>query len=186
MIVESWPWKRDLAQRAEAIRRRKQQRRWSEGSFAALERDIFQSAYAVRKLMEAGKISDEVESSSLKATVHKPHGRAVDIMNRHRFDELYDLSRGSPGDIPLRDFCNQVIHSFVFSPAIEKGGALAGIFVASDREKGRRLRYFDVDTVIDALVRVAEDDIVSWRGEREKVSGEVKITRKSNSLEAET
>jgi len=181
MILESWPWKRDLARRAEVIRLRKTQQRWSEASFAAVERDLFVSAYSIRKLMDAGKISDEVESMSFEVTYHRPRGsRAVDFMNRDKLDELYDLSRGTATEISIRKLCNQIIHSFVFTPMLEEGGGLAGFFVASDSEKERRLLYFSVDALINVLVRVAEDDIVSMSVRRDMVGGPAKIVTKSS------
>ena len=186
LIWESGPWKRYLARCVNGLRRRRQQRRWTEASCAAIERDIFLSAYAVRKLLDAGKVSDEVESGPLRAVAHPPRGCTADVMNWHRIDDLYDLSTHTEVDLSLRDFCNQVVHSFVFSLSIAASGGLAGFFVASDREKERRLLYFSIDTVADALLRVADDDIVTLHVSRDGVGMPAKITKKSNRLEAGT
>ena len=115
MIAESWPWKRELAKHVHAIRRRITQLRWPPSTLAALERDLFVAAYAVRKLVEAVKVSDEVEASSLLARAHPRRDRPVDVANRHRVDDLYDLTISSEQRVGLRQFCNQVIHSFVFA-----------------------------------------------------------------------
>ncbi len=183
MIWESWPLKRDLMRRANSLRRRKGQRRWSDTSCATVEQDIFISAYGIRKLIDAGKISDEVESSSLRASTHQPSGRAVDIMNWNKIDKLYDLSSNGETNTSLREFCNQVIHSFVFLLCFdEKNGGLSGLFVASDREKERRLLYFNIDLVIEAIARVAEDDIVTAHLAREAIGKQIRVIRKSNRL----
>jgi hypothetical protein len=182
VIWESGPWKRYLARCADALRRRKEQRRWLQASYAAAERDIFLSAYAVRKLLDAGDISDEVESQSLRAAAYPPRGRTVDVMNSYRIQELYDLSAQSEVALTLRDFCNQVVHSFVFSLGITPSGGLEGFFLASDREKERRLLYFHIDNVLDALLRVADDDIVTMEISRDGVGMPAKITKKSNRL----
>lgn len=186
MIWDSRPWKRNLARCVDTLRRRKQQRRWTEASCIAVERDIFLSAYAVRKLLEAGKISDEVESDSLRAVAHLPRGRTVDVMNWNRIDELYDLSTHTEVNLSLRDFCNQVVHSFVFVLSFAAPGGLEGFFVASDREKERRLLHFPIDAVTDALFRVADDDIVTGRVLRDAVAKPARITNKSNRLEGLT
>ena len=56
MIFESYPWKRFLGKQAEVLCRRKSQRKWTESSLACVERELFVSAYAVRKLLEANKL----------------------------------------------------------------------------------------------------------------------------------
>lgn len=145
-----------------------------------MEQDIFLSAYAIRKLMDACKISHEVESTSLPGLEHSASGRTVDLMNWHRLDELYDLSKGVEVCVGLRDFCNEIVHSFVFSLTFTQRGGLDGFFVASDREKDRRLVYFDIGSVIDALMRVAGDDIVSAHWSRDAVGTPIKVIKKSN------
>lgn len=182
MIYESYPWKCDIATRAARLRRRKQQKRWPEASFAAVERDIFLSAYAVRKLIESNKISDEVQYSTIRAGAYQSRHIAVDFMNRHDLDSLYDLSVPSEKtEVSLLDFCNQIIHSFVFCLAFDDNRAFDGLFVASDRDKEQRLLHFEIDTVMDALERIANDDIVLLQARR--VGGVARITRKSSRSE---
>jgi hypothetical protein len=149
---------------------------------AGVERDIFFSAYAIRKLMDAGKLSDELESTSLRTSEYRPTVRAVDLMNRDRIDHLYDLSHATRGQVSLRTACNQIIHSFVFSPMLEEDGGLAGFFVASESEKARRLRYISADAWIGVLESVTEDDIVSMTLLRDAVGAPLMIARKSRSL----
>lgn len=180
MTWESWPWKRDLARQGDVLQKRIQQRRWSEASCANVERDIFLSAYVVRKLLEAGKISDEVETTSLRAVEYSLRkGCTVDIMNWHKLDELYDLSSGTETVVNIREYCNQIIHSFVFSLSFSESGGLEGFFVASDREKDRRLLYLNIRTVAEALQCVTEDDIVSLQMSRNGVGMPMKIIKKS-------
>lgn len=179
MIWESSPWKQYLARSAANLRRRKRQKRWTAASLAALEREVFFSAYAVRKLLEAGKISDEAEARPLRAAKHLPSGRTVDFLNWDKLDELYLLSARTEIDLPLREFCNQIIHSFVFTPTITDRGGLGGFFVTSERDKNKRLLYFAVDDVARSLARVA-NDIVDASFHRDFVGGPAKITKKSS------
>jgi hypothetical protein len=144
------------------------------------------SAYAVRKLLESGKISDEVESAWLRAVAHPSRGSTVDIVNWDKIDELYELSTHTAVNLSLREFCNQVVHSFVFTLCFAESGGLAGFLVASDREKERRLLYLSIDTVTDALLRVADDDIVTLHISRGSAGMPAKITRKSDRLEVGT
>jgi len=103
-------------------------------------------------------------------------------MNWYKLDKLYDLSRSTRLAISLRDFCNQMIHSFVFMPSMNDRGGLHGFFVASDRQKNSSVLYFDIDAFADALERVANDDIVHVETIREFVGGPAKVVSKSSVL----
>jgi hypothetical protein len=56
MIYESHYWKDELQAIAKKLRRRRAQRRWSESSFANLEKEVMVGFYSVRKLYEASKL----------------------------------------------------------------------------------------------------------------------------------
>lgn len=58
MIWESSFWKDDLVKVAGKLVKRTIQKRWPERSLASLEKDVFVSFYAIRKLIESKKISD--------------------------------------------------------------------------------------------------------------------------------
>lgn len=180
MIWESWPWKRELLKRAASMERRKKQSRWSDASCRKVELDTFLSAYAIRKLLDAKKISDEVEFISLQVLTYQPLSRSVDFMNWDKIDKLYDLSRCAKASVSLRGFCNQIVHSFIFLPCFDgDSGGLSGIFVASDREKERRLLYFNVDEIVTVFRQVAEDDIVALHMTRDAVGEPLKVRSKS-------
>lgn len=182
MIFESWPWKRELKRRSASLDRRRSQKRWMESSFFAVEQDLFVSAFAIRKLLESKKISDEVESLSLVATIFKSTGRVVDFMSRHKIDKLYDLEHPVTADISVREFCDQLIHSFVFETELSDDGGLSGIYFSSDNLKRTELIYVRLIEIIDVIERVAEDDVVSAMWLRDPKSGESKVVRKSNRL----
>ena len=180
MIWDSWPWKLELARRTMALERRTHQRRWSERSFAALEFDVFVMAYAMRKLAEAHKVSDEVLSSSLQVQIHASTGRSVDLMNWHKLDELYDMDLPSSGRLSVVEFCNQLIHSFVFVPVMNDHRGLSGLFFSSDRDKGSRLYYAGVEAVVGLASHVVEDDIVSVRMVRDSIGAPLRVVQKSS------
>jgi hypothetical protein len=183
VIWESWPWKKNLERRSATLNKRINQKRWPESSLANVEQDIFLSAYIIRKLLEAKKLSDEVESIALHAKRSVRTGRVPDIMNWHRLEEFYDLAHAVAVDVCLRDFCDQIIHSFVFAVVASAPG-LEGFYVASDRARSSGLFYFDIKQVIRVLKRIVHDDIVSSEYVRDKTTGEVKVVRKSNRISA--
>ena len=186
MIAESWPWKPELAKHVHAIRRRITQLRWPPSSLAALERDLFVAAYAVRKLVEAVKVSDEVEASSLLARAHPRRDRPVDVANRHRVDDLYDLTISSEQRVGLRQFCNQVIHSFVFAIVTGPDGGLAGVFIASDRDKDRHVLFFHAEEVVETLGAVVSDEVASMELRRDGDGGPLRVRSKTRTPRSRT
>jgi hypothetical protein len=139
VIYESYFWKRDLLRYAEVLRKKTTQRRWVEASGALVEKTVFIGFYAIRKLLEAKKVSTSLHSRNIRCRVCKPTGKPVTILNRHRLDELFDLSSWKPSHIPVTSLANQVIHSYVFAMAHSESHRWESILVTSDREKVRRL-----------------------------------------------
>ncbi len=137
MIWDSVPWKEDLLRVADSLERRTTQRRWCERTSFLVERDVMNGAYALRKLNEARKISDELAAETFAAREHLLLGRPVDIWNRHDFYEHYDMEHPQPVQLALADFYNQVIHSWVWmlSGAEEPPHLFDGIYVSSDRRR---------------------------------------------------
>lgn len=182
MIWESWPWKMKLAKHAASLDRRTHQKRWPESSLAAVEQELFITGYIVRKLLDANKLSDEVESITLHAMCSMRTGRIPDLMNWHHIDKFYDLSHTVPADVGLRRFCDQLIHSFIFVVDASPSG-LKGFYVASDRERSSRLLHFDIQEVVGVMQRVADDDVVESESIRD-ASGQWMVVRKSNHISA--
>lgn len=113
MIWDSVPWKQEIKRRASSLRRRKKQKRWGAASIAKLEQEVFYAAFAVRKLIQSFKVSDEVESITIVAEKYPPTNKVTDVMNWHQIDELYDLSKKELTDFALR--ANAIKSSIVLS-----------------------------------------------------------------------
>jgi hypothetical protein len=180
MIWDSVPWKQEIERRASSLRGRKKQKRWGAASVAKLEQDVFYAAFAVRKLIEAFKVSDEVESLTIVAEKYPPTKKVVDVLNWHRIDELFDLSSKKRRTFCPKELCHQIIHSFVFVPRLDDDtGSLSGFFIVSDHRKDEELYFFGIDEIIRMLEAVANDSIESSFGRRDPESGEMKVIAKS-------
>jgi len=174
------PWKQEIERRASSLRRRKKQKRWGAASIAKLEQDVFYAAFAVRKLIQSFKVSDEVESLTIVAEKYPPTKKVVDVLNWHRIDELFDLSSKKRRTFCPKELCHQIIHSFVFVPRLDDDTAsLSGFFIVSDHRKDEELYFFGIDEIIRMLEAVANDSIESSFGRRDPKSGEKKVTAKS-------
>jgi hypothetical protein len=184
MVWESWFLKRELTRTASGLRRRKGQRRWREESFLQVQWDIFLAAYVIRKLIEAEtKLSDEVESHEVPCKLFPlalplEKKRKKRECRRHIFEKnTYNFDLGSPGSVPLRSFCNLLIHSTTFFLELSEVGSLKGLYVTTDQQM-EFLYYFDIDDIVTALELVASDDIVEIRYKK-KEDGCIEIKKSS-------
>jgi hypothetical protein len=181
VISDSSPWKSEL-ERLEVRLRRLCTKKWSDKfSSFKYERDIFYAAYVVRKLIEAVRVSDECEAYRIEAIEYAPTTKVSDLLNRDNIDELFDLSEGKSCRLGLREFCNQIIHSFIFAPCFdEELSVLTGLFVASDRQRSACLLYFEIENVIGLVHEVSQDDIVDMQMVRDRNTKQWIITKKTS------
>ncbi len=134
MIVDSYPWKRELARDAGIIER------WcakppTDRQFVLLERKTFLSAYAVRKLRESSKLTDDLMASTVPAVEYP---RKLDRTPRFRhlddINDRYDLNVGKTCDLKVTGLVNTIIHSLYFSlSAAEDVRSIDGFYVTSDQ-----------------------------------------------------
>jgi hypothetical protein len=159
MIYESTPWKEELLKAAVRLKRKSTQKRWTARSSFVVERDIMVSAYAIRKLLEAHKLSDELQFLQVETIQYSLVGDVPDAWNRHEFYDSYDLESGVATHLPVRELCNQIIHSWVFIlSATEAGNEFDGIFVCSDRAR-RSYLYFIAAKVLIRLFETIGSEI---------------------------
>src|SRR5690349_16327705 len=145
MIFESAPWKEQLLRDAGRLRRLS--RTALDGAsddrlLASLERLIFVTAYAMRKLCESGKLSTDWTNRRLSCTRFAFIGSdPPNVMNAHRLEKFYDLE--NPEDVRLKsdELCDRIIHSFIFIPAINQENCIEGFHLTSDRLKSRCLWF---------------------------------------------
>jgi len=144
-----------------------------------VEKFFFTSAFIIRKLEEANKLSDELISMQFGCIRHLriQHHTAVDSMNWHRFQRFYDLSQEDGVSLRLREICNSLIHSFVFSLVTDDSHRLCGVFVNSNRTKEKFIYYIELNTFLKLINDVINDDIVSITHNR--VTGKLKQTRET-------
>lgn len=180
MIWDSHPWKVELGRLGRSLQRRRTQKRWGEASLAKFEREIFLMAFIIRRLLESNKLSDELESTSISALSYPQHGRVVDFLNWHRLDDLYDLKEGKPLRLSLSKLCNEIMHSFVFLPSFDDAtGSLAGVYVASDRDKDKRVLKIELTQLVETARRVVSDEIVYAEWARAAIAAPATVVIKS-------
>jgi len=176
MICESWPWREELLHVAERLAARCTQQRWTERSAFLLERDIMVSAYAIRKLCEALKLSTAFNTQDVPLTEYSLRGSAPDQQNWHNLDRFYDFENAHEVTVKPMELCNQIIHSRVFMRCtVADGHGLDGIFVSSDRASRKCLYFVKVDTLVGLFRQAGEEDVISLSMVRDK-KGDWEVT----------
>jgi hypothetical protein len=122
MIWESGPWKQQLVRDAARLRRLGNSRLDADGGdkeVFQLERQVFIAAYTMRKLSEAGKLSSNWDHQRLACLRFPIKGKDIpDRLNWHHIDRHYDLNASLNVKMNPKEFCDRIIHSFVFVPCI--------------------------------------------------------------------
>jgi len=175
MILESSYWKDTLQKHARFLHQKLSQRVWRDSSFARLEEAVMLSSYIVRKLAEAKKISVETYNQAIPLRSFSATGRAVNLLNHHRIDELYHMKGGSHISKPLSYVVNQLIHSYVFVPVFESPEKIYGFTFNSDRSKVKALYMVSLETLAEKFARIANLYVGRATYIRVKSSGEWEV-----------
>ncbi len=151
MIWDSVYWKNDLLRMAKEMTRKKNMLIWRDRSFAKFEKDIFYTFFAIRKLAEANKLSDDTVSMAIKLRICPPKLSNVTNSNWHNIERFFYLNRREDGEKTLKFVCDQMIHSYIFCPVFDENNMLEGVLFSSDFQRNKKLFFVDIDTVITIL-----------------------------------
>lgn len=157
MIWESKPWKNELLANARLLKRYAESKRRSERRSFGIERTIFLSAYIMRKLWEAGKLSSSWEKRKVACILHPPKSRIPDRLSWHRIDEHYNLDVSNLDSLTAIEFCHRLIHSYVFMEVEGPNKQIIGVFFASDQTKRRGLWFVKFIDVLALLNETGRD-----------------------------
>lgn len=155
MIWESSFWKEPLLKSAVYLDKVRLNERTSERTLVRIEKEVLVGFYAIRKLVEAFKITDKTKTLSFNLSWY-PARRRVDLMNWHRVEKNYFMEQRQSEERDLLFLSNQFIHSYLFL-ASEDRGRLSGFFVASDRERHKKCYFVERQQVVQAFRSVGSD-----------------------------
>jgi len=166
MIFESHPWKKDILAAAKFLKwASTAAREWDEERDYEFEKSVFVGAYAIRKLLDSYKVTDKTAGLSVPVSLYnKRKGAKPDILNRYDLHKLYVLTHPKKEQLPLRDICNQFIHSFIFvaSHRSRKGQQIpTGLFFASDRFKEAGVYWLSLHRLTLVFGAVGRDHVTS-------------------------
>ncbi|MET3367236.1 UNVERIFIED_CONTAM: hypothetical protein ABIE34_000457 [Jeotgalibacillus campisalis] len=176
MISDSVPWRYELLRIARRLERKMGQEHWTERSSFRVERDLMMAGYAIRRLLEARKVSDSLAAKQIPIVRHQRTGPMPDFYNRDGIDVIYDLDNPIRDQVTLAHLANQIIHSYVLviscdeieAPYGEPDGIevegtylFNGYYLASEKERTTHVYFLDASTLIAVCRSIAVEDIVA-------------------------
>ena len=165
MVYESCYWKDDLRSYAKELR-----------DFSTctaledeyrdyrLEKALLLSAFTVRLLLDANKLSDSFDSRNLKVDYYSAKRGAqknISLLDKRFIDERYfDLTESTSSSISIKQLTNQLIHSaVVLMFSYDDTNRVIGFFVVSDKDYEKRLCYCSLKEWINVVEAAADDDV---------------------------
>ncbi|WP_327436077.1 hypothetical protein OG279_25325 [Streptomyces sp. NBC_01201] len=154
--LQKWPWPPTRAAGDD----------WSTYWQARFEDTLFRVGLGVRKLIEASKLSVEVQERPISAIFMPVRGGVFPgVIDQHRIEKFYDGEAAQRVQLPVLLLCHAIVHSHVLVPQFtgssHSGLRLENFYLASDRGRKGGVYLIDWRTFVDELVNVVTlDDVV--------------------------
>lgn len=144
------------------------------------------SAFTVRLLLDANKLSDSFDSRNLKVDYYSAKRGAqesISPLNKRFIDERYfDLAKSTSSSISIRKLTNQIIHSaVVLMFSYDDANRIIGFFVFSDMDYEKQLCYCSLKEWISVVEAVADDDVAYALMYKDSKAGECKTIKLAES-----
>lgn len=139
MIWESYYWKEDLLRISQKLKKRKNQKKWFDSSFANAEKDIMISSFMIRKLFDSNKIDKQIESKEIEVIYYESNGKEINWLKSSYPERFFKIETPISKKILIRDICNQIIHSYIFTLILNETNQLNSFWFVSDFNKFKYL-----------------------------------------------
>lgn len=166
MIDDSVPWKDELVKVADRLETKTRQAYWDDRTAYLIERDFMVSAYAIRKLTDAFKVSDALRERQIPVERFTATGRPISYLLLG-FEKSYDLDHGQHRTLSVRHLCNQIIHSFVFLVSGNETIPFDGVYVASDHDCEKHVTLIRATDFIALCRDIGVEDVYSKQMRRD-------------------
>lgn len=157
MIFESCYWKDDLISLSDKLKATymKLNIDCEDRYLVEFEKDIMIAAYSIRKLLNAGKVSDDIANIKINTFVYKAM-RTVTKLNWHDLEKNYEKNYHRKKKY-LRTICNTIIHSYCFIPGFDKYGKFRYLYFNSADQKDIEIYSITLKELSEVLIKVGSD-----------------------------
>lgn len=101
---------------------------------------------------------NNISTSLYQPTKYPPaSGFVFDNEFEERWTKAYDFMNGKPEPLGIREICNQLIHSKIYSPFVVDSLGVMGIYFASDHKYKACVYYLQLFKVAEIFLTASED-----------------------------
>lgn len=175
-MIDSVIWKDKLKQDSRTLKKRFNQKRWSFRSFVLFERELILTFFSIRRLIESGKVTDQIAHKKYKCKTYPNFGMVVDEISKYDLEENFDFEAEEEKYLSLKFLTNQFIHAYVIYPDFSDNGEVLGVLLCSDWEKHNSLIQVKTEDAISILEDLINDEVHYIRAERDLKTGELRKT----------
>ncbi|WP_327376560.1 hypothetical protein OG393_22930 [Streptomyces sp. NBC_01216] len=174
--LRKWPWPPTRAAGDD----------WGAYWQARFEDTLFRVGLGARKLIEASKLSVEVQQCPIDVTFMPVRQELFPgSINQHHIEKFYDTEAARPDRMPVLLLCHAIIHSYVLVPRFGGSGhsglRVEDFYLASDRGRKKGVYLIEWRTFVDQLVHaVTSDDVVEMIMHRLPSGEELRIPSSSH------
>jgi hypothetical protein len=159
MIEEVSYWRADLNKSSDRLKKHYTKRRWSKRTLYEIEKEVFLSAFIIRKLIESGKVDRAILGLNLRIKKYPIRPRATPSTDPKKLVSIYDIYHGRDEVLNVKKLCDQFVHSYIFSPLTisREHGVVFGLYFASDCESKEGVYYAPLIKLIEIIGSVARN-----------------------------
>ena len=129
-------WKEELVRVADRLEAKTKQTRWTYKTGVVIEQGFVVSAYAMRKLIQSGAVSDEIRQRQFPVRRFDSTGTLPDSRLPDDIADSYDFENGRRTTLSVADLCHEIVDSTVFAFCCgETTDLFDGIYLTADRER---------------------------------------------------
>lgn len=169
-MIESWPYRKELARYARSFDSRRKRQVWREDSLAKAERMFYVGFLFVRKLIECRKVSDACcRSSTSVSRAHITRSREVSAFRRDDLFKDLDAAVWRAHRIDSRQLADNAIHAWWIVPIQNDHGGLEGFAFTTERQRNSELWLVSTEAIVEVFHRFSKQAIREIRAQRNDV-----------------
>lgn len=157
-MMESRYWRAELKTELKELNELRHFVRWSEKRQILFERKAMLVAFQIRSLLERPKVSRKIAKSNIRvvqfpATESTPLDKILGDISA-----MYDWEAGENFEMPVMQFCNQIIHYKYMYARSEVSKLFTEMVLVSDYKMPKGIFKVDIDNMISLFNKFTTDD----------------------------
>jgi hypothetical protein len=150
MIFESYPWKNEIGLLLKSLRKWSSKPNSKRAEFH-IQRAVFFSAFAMRKLMENRKLTDALRDKSIRCKAYRSlqpiSDRVSTFFGLADVNDDYGMTKPEQITLSCFDLMSEIMHSYVFKVVVDEHDQMVSFLTNSYNKRDRRLLEIDLQTL---------------------------------------